>query len=135
AAAVEGGLVTIATGGDGGGSIRIPAGFNGNVGLKGTHGRIPRGPHTDIHPMTVVNGCQARSVRDVARWYDISNGYDPYDPYSLPRVDGWEANLGTHDLKGKRAVIAPDLGTAIVNPEVARRVVEAGEALARDAGL
>ncbi len=135
ASAVAGGLVTIATGGDGGGSIRIPAGFNGNVGLKGTAGRIPRGPHTDIHPLTVVNGCQARSVRDVARWYDVSNGYDAYDPYSLPRIEGWEEHLGTYDLRGKRAVIAPDLGNAIVNPEVARRVIEAGEALARDAGL
>ena len=43
AAAVAGGLVTIATGGDGGGSIRIPEGFTGLVGLKSTYGRIPRG--------------------------------------------------------------------------------------------
>ena len=42
AAAVAGGLVTLATGGDGGGSIRIPAGFTGLVGLKATYGRIPR---------------------------------------------------------------------------------------------
>ncbi|MEI7479399.1 MAG: amidase family protein, partial [Actinomycetes bacterium] len=41
AAAVAGGLLPIATGGDGGGSIRIPAGFTGLVGLKGTYGRIP----------------------------------------------------------------------------------------------
>src|SRR6478735_9015033 len=114
ASAVAGGLVTIATGGDGGGSIRIPAGFNGNVGLKGTAGRIPRGPETDIHPMTVVSGCQARSVRDVARWYDVSNGYDMRDPYSLPRVEGWESNLGSYDLRAKRAVIAIDLGNAYV---------------------
>lgn len=135
ASAVAGGLVTIATGGDGGGSIRIPAGFNGNVGLKGTAGRIPRGPETDIHPMTVVAGCQARSVRDVARWYDVSNGFDMRDPYSLPRIEGWEAHLGSYDLAGKRAVIAPDLGNAYVNPEVERRVREAAEALVRDAGL
>ncbi|MCB0964329.1 MAG: amidase, partial [Acidimicrobiales bacterium] len=43
-AAVAGGLVPIASGGDGGGSIRIPAGFCGLVGMKGTAGRIPRGP-------------------------------------------------------------------------------------------
>ena len=134
-AAVAGGLVTIASGGDGGGSIRIPAGFNGLLGMKGTAGRIPRGPRTLIHPLTVVAGCQARSVRDAARWYDVTSGYDARDPYSLPRVEGWEAGLGTHDLTGKRVAIVPDLGTAIVAPGVADRVVAAGEALARDAGL
>ena len=44
AAAVAGGLVPIASGGDGGGSIRIPAAYTGLVGMKGTFGRIPRGP-------------------------------------------------------------------------------------------
>jgi Asp-tRNA(Asn)/Glu-tRNA(Gln) amidotransferase A subunit family amidase len=107
AAAVAGGLVPIATGGDGGGSIRIPAGFCGLVGLKGTAGRIPRGPRTQIAPMTVVTGCLARSVRDVARWYDVCTGFDSRDPYSLPRIDGWERDLGTRDLAGKRVVIAP----------------------------
>jgi aspartyl-tRNA(Asn)/glutamyl-tRNA(Gln) amidotransferase subunit A len=134
-AAVAGGLVTIATGGDGGGSIRIPAGFTGLVGMKGTAGRIPRGPKTQVAPMTVVVGCQARSVRDVARWYDVASGYDVRDPYSLPRVDGWERDLGTFDLRGKRVAIAPTLGAAVVRDEVAARVVAAGEALARDAGL
>jgi aspartyl-tRNA(Asn)/glutamyl-tRNA(Gln) amidotransferase subunit A len=135
AAAVAGGLVPIATGGDGGGSIRIPAGFCGLVGLKGTAGRIPRGPRTQIAPMTVVTGCLARSVRDVARWYDVCTGFDSRDPYSLPRIDGWERDLGTRDLAGKRVVIAPTLGSAIVRPEVEASVREAGEALARDAGL
>ena len=44
ATAVAGGIVTIATGGDGGGSIRIPAGYCGLVGMKGTYGRIPPWP-------------------------------------------------------------------------------------------
>ena len=44
AAAVAGGLVSLATGGDGGGSIRIPAGYTGLLGMKGTFGRIPRRP-------------------------------------------------------------------------------------------
>ncbi|MFP3901942.1 MAG: amidase [Acidimicrobiia bacterium] len=135
AAAVAGGLVPIATGGDGGGSIRIPAGFCGLVGMKGTAGRIPRGPRTQIAPLTVVIGCLARSVRDVARWYDVCSGHDARDPYSLPRVDGWERDLGTHDLRGLTAVIAPTLGSAVVRPEVEESVREAGEALARDAGL
>ena len=120
AAAVAGGLVPIATGGDGGGSIRIPAGFCGLVGMKGTAGRIPRGPHTTIGPMTVVSGCLARSVRD---------------PYSLPAEADWEAGLGSTDLRGLRAVISPDLGSAIISDAVRARVQESGEALAASTGL
>ena len=135
AAAVAGGLVTIASGGDGGGSIRIPAGFCGLVGMKGTFGRIPRGPRTAIQPLTILLGCLARSVRDVCRWYDVCSGFDRRDPYSLPRVEGWERALGTNDLAGKRAVIAPTLGSAVVLPEVAELVTAGGEQLAADAGL
>ncbi|HMC53500.1 MAG TPA: amidase family protein [Acidimicrobiales bacterium] len=135
AAAVAGGLVPLATGGDGGGSIRIPAGFCGLVGMKGTAGRIPRGPRTAIAPLTVVFGCLARSVRDVARYYDVANGYDSRYPYSLPRVDGWERDLGSRDLRGMKVAISPTLGTAVVLPEVEAVVLEAGEALARSAGL
>ena len=50
AAAVSGGLLPIASGGDGGGSIRIPAGFTGLFGLKATYGRIPRGPEAPCSP-------------------------------------------------------------------------------------
>jgi Asp-tRNA(Asn)/Glu-tRNA(Gln) amidotransferase A subunit family amidase len=135
AAAVAGGLLPIATGSDGGGSIRIPAGFCGLVGMKGTAGRIPRGPLTEIAPLTVVVGCVARSVRDVARWFDVCSGYDARDPYSLPRIDGWELDLGTRPFAGLRVAIVPDLGYAVVRPEVEAAVREAGEALAHDAGL
>ncbi len=135
ASAVAGGLVTLGSGGDGGGSIRIPAGFTGLFGLKCTYGRIPKGPDMCVGSLTAVLGCVSRSVRDTARFVDVTNGFDPRDPYSLTRVDGWEAGLGTRDLRGKRAVIAPDLGVAVVHPEVAEMVVAHGEALARDAGL
>lgn len=135
AAAVAGGECTIATGGDGGGSIRIPAGFTGLVGLKNTYGRIPKGPRMVVGSLTAVSGCLARSVRDVARYLDVCNGFDPRDPYSLPRVDGWERDLGRHELKGKRVVIAPTLGSAVVHPDLVAAVISNGEALARDAGL
>jgi Asp-tRNA(Asn)/Glu-tRNA(Gln) amidotransferase A subunit family amidase len=134
-AAVAGGLVPIATGGDGGGSIRIPAGFTGLVGMKGTAGRIPRGPETEIAPLTVVKGCQARSVRDVARWFDVCAGYDGRDPYSLPSHGRWEAGLGSHDLRGSRVAVCPDLGKAVLRPEVEENVRAAAEALIADAGL
>jgi aspartyl-tRNA(Asn)/glutamyl-tRNA(Gln) amidotransferase subunit A len=135
AAAVAGGILPIASGGDGGGSIRIPAGYSGLFGLKATYGRIPRGPGTMQPPLTVVVGCMARSVRDTARWFDVCNGFDGGDSLSLPRVDGWEAGLGSLDVSGRRAVISVDLGTAIVEPRVAARVLEAAEALIADAGL
>ncbi|MGD0881209.1 MAG: amidase [Acidimicrobiales bacterium] len=135
AAAVAGGLLPIASGGDGGGSIRIPAGFTGLFGLKATYGRIPRGPETLQPPLTVTVGCLSRSVRDTARWFDVCNGSDPRDTLSLPRVDGWEAGLGTFDLSGKRAVVSVDLGAAVVEPRVAALVIGAAEALIADAGL
>ena len=135
AAAVAGGILPIASGGDGGGSIRIPAGYSGLFGLKATYGRIPRGPGTMQPPLTVVVGCMARSVRDTARWFDACNGFDTRDTLSLPRVEGWEAGLGSFDVSGRRAVISVDLGSAIVEPRVAAMVLEAAEALIADAGL
>src|SRR5450432_1119978 len=101
-AAVAGGLVPLATGGDGGGSIRIPAGYTGLLGMKGTYGRIPRGPHAYFRPGTVVLGCLARSVRDAARYFDVCGGYDARDPWSLPARPGWETGLDTNDLAGRR---------------------------------
>lgn len=135
AAAVVGGLVPLATASDGGGSIRIPAGFTGLVGLKGTAGRIPRGPQVAVGPLTVVLGCLSRSVRDIARFYDVTNGFDPRDPYSLPRVDGWEAGLGSQSLAGRRVAVSADLGVAVVRPQVASAVTEAAQELAKSAGL
>jgi Asp-tRNA(Asn)/Glu-tRNA(Gln) amidotransferase A subunit family amidase len=137
AAAVAGGLLPIASGGDGGGSIRIPASFTGMFGLKSNYGRIPKGPFVHQIPHTVTVGCISRSVRDTARWYDVCNGYDPHDTHSLPRVEGWEAGLGSHrqELRGKRAVIAVDLGVAVVHPEVTALVMAGAESLIADAGL
>ncbi|HUD16744.1 MAG TPA: amidase [Acidimicrobiales bacterium] len=135
AAAVAGGLLPIASGGDGGGSIRIPAGFTGLFGLKSTFGRIPKGPGTLQPPLTVVVGCVSRSVRDTARWFDLCNGFHPRDTLSLPRVEGWEAGLDSFDLAGKRAVISIDLGTAIVEPGTAALLVESAEALIAAARL
>jgi aspartyl-tRNA(Asn)/glutamyl-tRNA(Gln) amidotransferase subunit A len=135
AASVAGGLLPIATGGDGGGSIRIPAGFTGLFGLKATFGRIPKGPHTEIEPLTAVIGSLTRSVRDAARWYDVCNGASEYDPFSLPRVEGWEAGLGTIDLRGRRVAVSIDLGAAVVAGAVREKVEAAAAALIADAGL
>jgi aspartyl-tRNA(Asn)/glutamyl-tRNA(Gln) amidotransferase subunit A len=138
AAAVAGGLVTIATGGDGGGSIRIPAGFAGLLGLKGTFGRIPRGPAAALGNLTVSVGCMARSARDTARWFDVCAGHDPTDPLSLPRYEGsWEEGLGTHldALRGLRVAVVPDWGNATVSPAMWQVLDEAANAVIADAGM
>lgn len=135
AAAVAGGLVPIATASDGGGSIRLPAAYCGLVGMKGTFGRVPRGPRAAYGQLTGVKGCVARSVRDAARWYDVTCGYDPRDPFSLQRIDGWEANLGKRSLRGLRVAVAPNLGSAVVHPEVERVVRQAADALIDATGL
>ena len=134
ASVVAGGLLPIATGGDGGGSIRIPAGFTGLVGLKATFGRIPLGPNTQYGNLTVTTGCMARSVRDTARWFDVCNGHDPTDPLSLPRVDGWERDLGTHRsaLKKARVAVVPDWGGAVVSPVMWELLDEAASRLIDD---
>jgi aspartyl-tRNA(Asn)/glutamyl-tRNA(Gln) amidotransferase subunit A len=137
AAAVAGGIFPIATGGDGGGSIRIPAGFTGLVGLKGTFGRIPLGPHHEYGNLTVATGCMARSVRDSARWFDVANGHDPTDPLSLPPVDGWELALGSHGdaLRGNRVAVVPDWGGATVSPVMWELLDEAATLLIDDVGM
>jgi len=135
AAAVAGGLVPLATAGDGGGSIRIPASYCGLVGMKGTFGRIPRGPRVQNGQLAAVKGTVSRSVRDAARWYDVTCGYDIRDPFSLPRRDGWEAGLGTHDLKALRVAVAPTLGSAVIHPEVEQIVTDAADTLIEATGM
>ncbi len=137
ASAVAGGLLTIASGGDGGGSIRIPAGFTGLFGLKATFGRIPRAPRTPIGNMTVTIGCVSRSVRDTARWFDVCNGYDARDQFSLPRTDGWERDLGSHvdSLRGLRVALAPDWGGAVVSPAMWTVLEGAADRLIAAAGM
>ena len=137
AAAVAGGLVSIATGGDGGGSIRIPAGFTGLFGLKATFGRIPLAPRTQVGNYTTVVGCMARSVRDTARWFDVCNGHDARDMFSLQRVNGWEAGLGSFGdgLRGARVAVVPDWGGAVVSPAMWEVLSEAADHLIDIAGL
>jgi aspartyl-tRNA(Asn)/glutamyl-tRNA(Gln) amidotransferase subunit A len=129
AAGVAGRLFALASASDGGGSIRIPAGFCGLVGLKPTYGRVPKGPQ--IGNLTAVEGCVSRSVRDTARWLDVTNGIDRRDPFSLPRVDDYEARLGDGigDLASLRVAVVVDLGCAVVAPETEEIVTAAAEEL------
>lgn len=136
AAAVAGGLVPASTASDGGGSIRIPAHYTGLVGLKGTFGRVPRGPRAKNGPLTSHWGTVSRSVRDTARWFEVVSGYHPRDQFSLPRIEGWERDLGKSDLRGLRVAVSADFGgMATVEKDVARVVTEAANTLVEATGM
>jgi amidase len=86
AAAVADGLVPFAQGGDGGGSIRIPAACCGVYGYKPSFGRVPILTRPNAFGATapfIFNGPITRTVEDAALLLGVLAGYDPRDPYVL----------------------------------------------------
>ena len=130
AAAVAGGLCTLAMGSDGGGSIRLPAAFTGIVGHKPTLGRVPYHPgQTD----RTVAGPLARGARDCAHAMNAIARSDGRDWMELPpdEVDYIKALEGKPQLGGLRVAYSPDYGYQKVDAEIAARVDAAVEAMAR----
>ena len=80
AAAVAVGLVPVAHGSDGGGSIRIPASCCGLVGLKPSRGRVSVAPFPSLEGLSTA-APMARSVIDAAALLDVFAGYEPGDPW------------------------------------------------------
>ena len=89
AALVAARAVPVAHGGDGGGSLRIPASICGIVGLKASRGRIPTGPDLGEGWGGYVQfGVLTRSVRDTAALLDVLSGPMPGDAYATPHHEG-----------------------------------------------
>ena len=87
AAVVAAGVLPMSHATDGGGSIRIPAGANGNLGLKPSRGVFSIAPKlSDLTGLVSAQGCQSRSVRDTAAFVDHCRGGAPgeFMPYWTP---------------------------------------------------
>jgi amidase len=134
-AAVAAGLVPIAQGSDGGGSIRIPASVCGLVGFKPSRGRISQAPlYGDISGLSTA-GPLATTVRDAAALLDALAGRHPGDPTWAPPLPEGETYLAWCDRDPGRLRIArfatPVIGTATVDPPVLAAYEAASELLTR----
>ncbi|MFN8591699.1 MAG: amidase [Thermomicrobiales bacterium] len=117
AAAVACGMGPIATGGDGGGSIRQPASFCGVFGIKPTLGLVPMFPPS-VAGSFVSEGPLSRTVRDGALMLDGIAGPDQRDIFSAPGPHVNYLLACDGGIEGMRVAWSPDLGYAAVDPEV-----------------
>jgi amidase len=127
AAAVAAGLLPVAEGTDGGGSIRIPASWCGIYGYKQSFGRVPYvarpNAFTGIHPF-LFEGTLARTVEDAALVTESLAGYDPRDPFALDDRPALTSAL-RRSIRGWRIAYSPDFDVFPVAPEVAVVVADA----------
>src|SRR5664280_2399261 len=118
AAAIAAGMVPLATGSDGGGSIRIHSSCCGLSGMKASLGRVPSGgaePPDWQHLST--RGPMARRLSDVVAALDVVVGPDPSDLRSLPRPEAsWTAALDG-PRPPRRVAWSPTLGYAEIDAE------------------
>jgi Asp-tRNA(Asn)/Glu-tRNA(Gln) amidotransferase A subunit family amidase len=132
AAAIAAGCSAGGVGSDGGGSVRIPAHFVGICGLKPTPGRIPSTGHFPPSGGPFVQlgvvGPMARTVRDVARLFEVMAGPDPGDPASAPVP---LRRSSEDEIRKLRVGYFEDDGATPVTPETAAAVRAAAEALRR----
>jgi aspartyl-tRNA(Asn)/glutamyl-tRNA(Gln) amidotransferase subunit A len=124
AAGLAAGYAPLAIGTDGGGSIRIPAGFTGTFGLKPSFGRVPAFPASPFGTVAHV-GPMTRTVKDAALMMNVMSQPDARDWFSQPynAVDYTKSIKG--GIKGLRVAFSLTLGYVDVDPEIAALVIAA----------
>jgi amidase len=136
AALVASGAVDLATGGDQGGSVRIPSSFSGTVGHKPTYGLVPYTGAFPIEQTLDHIGPITRTVTDAALMLTVLagvDGLDPRQPAQLSETDYMSAL--SQSPEGLRVgVVAEGFGTPVSDPAV-DEAVRAAVRLLRDAGL
>ncbi len=130
AAAVASGMVPVAHGNDGGGSIRIPAACCGLVGLKPSRGRVSVAPELGDSSLG-IDGMLTRSVADTAAILDVLAGYEPGDATWAPPPSEPFALAAGRDPGRMRIAFSLQTPTAgaELDPECARGAQEAAELL------
>ena len=120
-------MLPLVTASDGGGSTRIPACFVGAFGLKPSYGRIPsESKHLWYYGDTAVHGPLTKTVADNALYLDVTSGYAPEDPMSLPHPGfSYAAKLAEGLPRKLRIAYSPDLGYAVVQSDIAQAVYDA----------
>ena len=133
AAAVAAGLGPLGVGTDGAGSVRIPAAFCGNVGLKPSFGRVPAYPLSPFGTVAHL-GPHTMSVEDAALMLTVMAQPDARDWTSLP-PDPRDYRIGlSQGIRGLRVAYSPTLGYARnIDPDVAE-AVDRGVKLLADLG-
>lgn len=129
AVAVAAGMACAAIGTDTGGSVRIPAGLCGLVGLKTTHGLLSRHGLLELCPTHDTVGPITRSVADCATLLDVLSGPDPLDPVTRSAPSRYVRDDLAHPVAGLRFWTLPDAERADVDAEVLAAYDRAVEAL------
>jgi amidase len=130
AAAVASGMVPVAHGNDGGGSIRIPAACCGLVGLKPARGRVSPAPELGDSSLG-IDGVLTRTVADTAAILDVLAGYEPGDATWAPPPSESFALASTREPGKMRIAVTtlPPVGDAVVDPICSQGVSDAAELL------
>jgi len=132
-AAVAAGIVAMAHGSDGGGSVRIPASSCGLFGFKPTRARLPDGPYAgEGWAGMAIDGFLTRSVRDTAVMLDACAGPDLGAPYHAPALlHGHAQAIACPPRRLRVAICDTTLTGAAIDPHVAEVVRHAGRLLER----